>query len=183
MMNPNNLTIKSQEAIQKAQELAFANQNQSIETGHLLKGLLLVDENVVDFLLKKLGVNTGHLESRLDEQLNKYPKVSGGSGQYLSGDGNQVLLKAQSYLKEYKDEFVSVEHLLLALLSGKDETSKLLKDAGVGEKDLKLAIAELRKGRKVTDQSAESTYNALNKYAKNLHSLAQSGKLDPVIGR
>ncbi|MGB3076930.1 MAG: Clp protease N-terminal domain-containing protein, partial [Chitinophagales bacterium] len=182
-MNPNNLTIKSQEAIQKAQELAFANQNQSIETGHLLKGLLLVDENVVDFLLKKLGVNISHVETRLDEQLNKYPKVSGGSGQYLSNDGNQVLLKAQSYLKEYKDEFVSVEHLLLALLNGKDETSKLLKDAGVSEKDLKLAIAALRKGKKVTDQSAESNYNALNKYAKNLNSLAQSGKLDPVIGR
>ncbi|MBX7107712.1 MAG: ATP-dependent chaperone ClpB [Chitinophagales bacterium] len=182
-MNPNNLTIKSQEAIQKAQELAFSHQHQFIETGHLLKGLLLVDENVVDFLLKKLGVNSSHLASRLDEQINKYPKVSGGSGQYLSNDGNQVLLKAQSFMKEYKDEFVAVEHLLLALLAGKDDTSKLLKDAGLSEKDLKLAIAELRKGRKVTDQSAESTYNALNKYAKNLNSLAQSGKLDPVIGR
>lgn len=182
-MNPNNLTIKTQEAIQKAQELAFANQHQSIETGHLLKGLLLADENVVDFLIKKLGVNRNHLESRLDDQINKYPKVSGGSGQYLSNDGNQVLLKAQSFMKEYKDEFVSVEHLLLALLGGKDDTSKLLKEAGLNEKDLKLAIAELRKGRKVTDQGAESTYNALNKYAKNLNSLAQSGKLDPVIGR
>lgn len=182
-MNPNNLTIKTQEAIQKAQELAFANQHQSIETGHLLKGLLLADENVVDFLIKKLGVNRNHLESRLDDQINKYPKVSGGSGQYLSNDGNQVLLKAQSFMKEYKDEFVSVEHLLLALLGGKDDTSKLLKEAGINEKDLKLAIAELRKGRKVTDQGAESTYNALNKYAKNLNSLAQSGKLDPVIGR
>lgn len=182
-MNPNNLTIKSQEAIQKAQELAFANQHQSIETGHLLKGLLVADENVIDFLLKKTGVNVNHLHTKLDEQISTYPKVSGGSGQYLSNECNQVLLKAQSYLKEYKDEFVSVEHLLLALLNAKDNTSKLLKDAGLVEKDLKLAIAELRKGRKVTDQGAESTYNALNKYAKNLNDLAQSGKLDPVIGR
>ncbi|MBK6481791.1 MAG: ATP-dependent chaperone ClpB [Chitinophagaceae bacterium] len=182
-MNPNNLTIKSQEAIQKAQELAFANQHQSIETAHLLKGLLLVDEHVVDFLLKKTGVNPGHLEAKIDDQINTYPKVSGGSGQYLSNECNQVMLKAQSYLKEYKDDFISVEHLLLALLSAKDNTAKILKDAGLNEKELKLAIAELRKGRKVTDQSAESSYNALNKYAKNLNSLAQSGKLDPVIGR
>jgi ATP-dependent Clp protease ATP-binding subunit ClpB len=182
-MNPNNLTIKSQEAIQKAQELAFASQHQSIETAHLLKGLLLVDEHVVDFLLKKTGVNPGHLESKIDDQINTYPKVSGGSGQYLSNECNQVMLKAQSYLTEYKDDFISVEHLLLALLSAKDNTAKILKDAGLNEKELKLAIAELRKGRKVTDQSAESSYNALNKYAKNLNSLAQSGKLDPVIGR
>lgn len=182
-MNPNNLTIKSQEAIQKAQELAFANQHQSIETAHLLKGLLLVDEHVVDFLLKKTGVNPGHLEAKIDDQINTYPKVSGGSGQYLSSESNQVMLKAQSYLKEYKDDFISIEHLLLALLSAKDNTAKVLKDAGLNEKELKLAIAELRKGRKVTDQSAESSYNALNKYAKNLNSLAQSGKLDPVIGR
>ena len=182
-MNPNNLTIKSQEAIQKAQELAFANQHQSIETAHLLKGLLLVDEHVVDFLLKKTGVNPGHLEAKIDDQINTYPKVSGGSGQYLSNECNQVMLKAQSYLKEYKDDFISIEHLLLALLSAKDNTAKVLKDAGLNEKELKLAIAELRKGRKVTDQSAESSYNALNKYAKNLNSLAQSGKLDPVIGR
>jgi ATP-dependent Clp protease ATP-binding subunit ClpB len=182
-MNPNNLTIKSQEAIQKAQELAFASQHQSIETAHLLKGLLLVDEHVVDFLLKKTGVNPGHLEAKIDDQINTYPKVSGGSGQYLSNECNQVMLKAQSYLTEYKDDFISVEHLLLALLSAKDNTAKILKDAGLNEKELKLAIAELRKGRKVTDQSAESSYNALNKYAKNLNSLAQSGKLDPVIGR
>ena len=182
-MNLNNFTIKSQEAIQKAQELASANQNSQIETSHLLKGLFIVDENVVDFLLKKIGVNTGQLETRLEELLNKLPKVSNPQQQYLSSDANQVLLKAQSYLKEFKDEFVSVEHLLLALQHGKDEVGKLLKELGVNEKDLKLAIAELRKGRKVTDQNAESTYNALNKYAKNLNALAQSGKLDPVIGR
>src|SRR6266513_698269 len=182
-MNLNNFTIKSQEAIQKAQELASANQNSQIDTSHLLKGLLLVDENVVDFLLKKIGVNTAQLETRLEELLNKLPKVSNPQQQYLSSDANQVLLKAQSYLKEFKDDFVSVEHLLLALQHGKDDVAKLLKELGVSEKDLKLAIAELRKGRKVTDQNAESTYNALNKYAKNLNALAQSGKLDPVIGR
>ncbi|MBA3649194.1 MAG: ATP-dependent chaperone ClpB [Chitinophagales bacterium] len=182
-MNLNNFTIKSQDAVQKAQELAFANQSSQIETSHLLKGLLLADENVVGFLLKKIGVNTGPLETRLSELLSKLPKVSGSQQQYLSNDANQVLLKAQSYLKEFKDEFVSVEHLLLALLSGTDQVSKILKDAGVNEKELKLAIAELRKGRKVTDQNAESTYNALNKYARNLNELAQRGKLDPVIGR
>ncbi|MBA2407517.1 MAG: AAA family ATPase, partial [Chitinophagales bacterium] len=182
-MNLNNFTIKSQEAIQKAQELALVNQNQSIETGHLLKGLTVVDENVIDYLLKKLGANVNHLQTKLTEQLNVYPKVSGATSQYLSNDSNQALIKAQGYLKEYKDDFVSVEHLLQALLTGNDNTSKLLKDAGINEKDLKLAIADLRKGRKVTDQSAESTYNALNKYAKNLNDLAQSGKLDPVIGR
>src|SRR5215471_21686001 len=163
-MNLNNFTIKSQEAIQKAQELSFANQNAQIETAHLLKGLMLVDENVIDFLLKKIGVNVSQLETRLDETLNKLPKVSNPQQQYLSRDANEVLLKAQSYLKEFKDDFVSVEHLLLALQSGKDDTAKLLKDLGVNEKELKLAIAELRKGRKVTDQNAEQTYNALNKY-------------------
>ncbi|MEO5675051.1 MAG: ATP-dependent chaperone ClpB [Chitinophagales bacterium] len=182
-MNLNNFTIKSQEAIQKAQELSAANQNSQIETSHLLKGLLLVDENVVDFLLKKIGVNCEQLENRVEELVGKLPKVSNAQQQYLSNDANQVLQKAQAYLNEFKDEFVSVEHLLLALQSGKDDTAKLLKELGVSEKDLKLAIAELRKGRKVTDQNAENSYNALNKYAKNLNELAQSGKLDPVIGR
>src|SRR5262245_53980789 len=182
-MNLNNFTIKSQEAIQKAQELSFGNQNAQIETSHLLKGLLLADENIVQFLLKKIGVNTSQLETRLDELLAKLPKVSNAQQQYLSNDANHALLKAQSYLKEFKDDFVSVEHLLLALQSGKDDTAKLLKELGVSEKELKLAIAELRKGRKVTDQGAESTYNALNKYARNLNELAQQGKLDPVIGR
>jgi ATP-dependent Clp protease ATP-binding subunit ClpB len=182
-MNLNNFTIKSQEAIQKAQEIALGNQHQSIETAHLLKGLLLADENVIGYLLKKLNLNMAQLENRLEESLKKFPKVSGGQGQYLSNEANLALIKAQGHLKEFKDDFVSVEHLLLALQNGKDEVGKMLKDLGVSEKDLKLAIAELRKGRKVTDQSAESTYNALNKYARNLNQLAQEGKLDPVIGR
>ena len=182
-MNFNNFTIKSQEAVQQAQQIATAAGNQSIETGHLLKGLLETDENVVSFLLKKLNANPARIEQALEAIIKGYPKVSGGGGQYLSNSTNQALSKAQSFLKEFGDEFVAVEHLLLGLLSAGDNTSTLLKDAGVNEKDLKAAIKELRGGNKVTSQSAEAQYNALNKYAKNLYELAQAGKLDPVIGR
>ncbi len=182
-MNFNNFTIKSQEAVQQAQQIATATGNQSIETGHLLKGLLETDENVVSFLLKKLNANPARIEQALDAMIKGYPKVSGGGGQYLSNSANQALSKAQSFLKEFGDEFVSVEHLLLGLLSAGDNTSTLLKDAGLNEKDLKAAIKELRGGNKVTSQSAEAQYNSLNKYAKNLNELAQAGKLDPVIGR
>ena len=182
-MNLNNFTIKSQEAAQKAQELALSFTNQQIETSHLLKGMLLVDENVIVFLLKKLSVNINQLNTKTDELIAKLPKIAGGAGQYLSSTAQSTLLKAQSYLKEYKDEYVSVEHLLLALLNGSDDVSKLLKEAGVNEKDLKKAIAELRKGSTVKDQNAEAQFNALNKYAKNLNELASANKLDPVIGR
>jgi ATP-dependent Clp protease ATP-binding subunit ClpB len=182
-MNFNNFTIKSQEAVQQAQQIATANGNQSIETGHLLKGLLETDENVVSFLLKKLNANPTRMEQALDAMIKGYPKVSGGGAQYLSNSANQALSKAQSFLKEFGDEFVSVEHLLLGLLTSGDNTSTLLKDAGINEKDLKAAIKELRGGNKVTSQSAEAQYNSLNKYAKNLNELAQAGKLDPVIGR
>jgi len=182
-MNLNNFTIKSQEAIQQAQQIATSTGNQSIETGHLLKGLLETDENVISFLLKKLNANPARIEQTLDAMIKGYPKVSGDGGQYLSNGSNQALSKAQSFLKEFGDEFVSVEHLLLGLLSAGDNTSTLLKDAGINEKDLKLAIKELRGGSKVTSQSAEGQYNSLNKYAKNLNELAQAGKLDPVIGR
>jgi len=182
-MNLNNFTIKSQEAVQQAQQIATSTGNQSIETGHLLKGLLETDENVISFLLKKLNANPARIEQTLDAMIKGYPKVSGDGGQYLSNGSNQALSKAQSFLKEFGDEFVSVEHLLLGLLSAGDNTSTLLKDAGINEKDLKLAIKELRGGSKVTSQSAEGQYNSLNKYAKNLNELAQVGKLDPVIGR
>ena len=182
-MNLNNFTIKSQEAVQQAQQIATTTGNQSIETGHLLKGLLETDENVISFLLKKLNANPSRIEQTLDAMIKAYPKVSGDGGQYLSNSANQALNKAQSFLKEFGDEFVSVEHLLLGLLSAGDNTSTLLKDAGINEKDLKLAIKELRGGSKVTSQSAEAQYNSLNKYAKNLNDLAQAGKLDPVIGR
>ena len=181
-MNLNNYTIKAQEAIQKASEITSGNQQQAIENAHLLKGMLLVDENVVNYLLKKLNVNINRLNISLDEQIASYPKVSG-SNVYLSSDTNSTLQKALSYVKEFKDEFVSVEHLLLAVLAGKDKTAGLLKDFGATEKDLKKAILELRGNNKVNDQNAEATYNSLNKYARNLNEYAESGKLDPVIGR
>ncbi|CAM3956557.1 ATP-dependent chaperone ClpB [Mucilaginibacter galii] len=181
-MNFNNFTIKAQEAVQKASEIATGNQQQAIETAHLLKGLLLVDENVISYLLKKLNVNISRLNSTLDAQIEAFPKVSG-SNIYFSSNTNTALQKAQNYLKEFKDEFVSVEHILLGLLSVNDKVSSALKDYGVNEKDLKSAINSLRGDAKVTGQNAEATYNSLNKYARNLNEYAESGKLDPVIGR
>ncbi|WP_293789169.1 ATP-dependent chaperone ClpB [uncultured Pedobacter sp.] len=181
-MNFNNFTIKAQEAVQQASEIAQGNQQQAIETAHLLKGLLTVDENVVSYVLKKLNVNLNVLNQNLDTEIARFPKVSG-SNVYLSSNANSVLQKAQTFLKEFKDEFVSVEHLLLGILAVNDSTSKLLKEQGVNEKDLKKAIVELRGDNRVTDQNAEATYQALSKYARNLNEYAESGKLDPVIGR
>lgn len=181
-MDFNKFTIKSQEAVQKAQQLAMANQNQQIEAGHLLKGIFSVDENVSPYILKKMNVNYNLLNQALDKIISSYPKVSGGQ-EYLSRNANNALLKAQNYLKEFNDEFVSVEHLLLGILNCGDTVSQLMKDSGVNEKDLKTAIKELRKGERVTSASQEETYNSLNKYAKNLNDLAKNGKLDPVIGR
>ncbi len=181
-MNLNNFTIKAQEAVQKAQEIAIGNQNQAIETCHLLKGILTEDENVTPYLLKKMEVNTARLSQQVDAFIGRLPKVSGGD-QYLSGDANQALVKAAQTAQKMGDEFVSIEHLLIGLLSGRDAIAQLMKDAGVSEKSLLAAIADLRKGSKVASQSAEDNYNSLNKYAKNLNQLAQNGKLDPVIGR
>ncbi|WP_411273731.1 ATP-dependent chaperone ClpB [Daejeonella sp.] len=181
-MNLNNFTIKAQEAVQKASEIAAGNQQQAIETAHLLKGLLTVDENVISYLLKKLNANIKRISEIVDAQINSFPKVSG-TEIYLSSGGNSALQKAQTFLKEFKDDFVSVEHILLGLLGTGDKVSSILKDAGVNEKDLKKAIAELRGNTRVTDQNAEATYNALNKYARNLNEYAESGRLDPVIGR
>ncbi|WP_295123299.1 ATP-dependent chaperone ClpB [uncultured Chitinophaga sp.] len=183
-MNLNNFTIKSQETLQQAQQLAFNHKNQSIETGHILKALLEDEDNSIEYLLKKNDVNTGFLDSKLNEQLQKYPVASGGEpGQVLSREANNAILRAGSAIKEFKDEFVSVEHLLIGLLSGSDDASKLLKDAGLTEKGLKTAILELRKGGTVNSQTADAQYNSLQKYAKNLNELASAGKLDPVIGR
>jgi ATP-dependent Clp protease ATP-binding subunit ClpB len=181
-MNLNNFTIKSQEAVQAAQQLAFDRQNPSIETTHLLEGIFSVDEDVTPYLLKKLNVNVAVLKQALDREIDRLPKQTGAQI-YLSSDANNTLLKAQSFLKKFGDEFVSIEHLLLGILAGKDLTAQMLKDEGVYEKDLMKAIAELRKGETVKDANAESVYNALNKYAKNLNELAKEGKLDPVIGR
>ncbi len=181
-MNLNKFTIKSQEAIQKAQEIAMSLQHQSIEPEHVLKGITMVDENVISYLLNKLGANKNLLLEKLDKLLNNLPKVTG-QEQYLSRSAGNVLNKAQSYLKEFNDEFVSIEHLLLAFLNEGAKVSSLLKEIGINEKDLKLAIKELRKGNTVKDQNAEANYNALDKYANNLNEMAESGKLDPVIGR
>lgn len=183
-MNLNNFTIKSQEILQQAQQLAFNNQNQAIETGHILKALLEDNDSPVEYLLKKNAVNTSLLNTKVNELLQKYPKmVSGEAGQVLSRDANNALLRAGAGIKEFKDEFVSVEHLLLAILGGSDDTAKLLKDAGLTEKGLKAAIKELRKGETVSSQSGGTQFNTLQKYAKNLNELAREGKLDPVIGR
>jgi ATP-dependent Clp protease ATP-binding subunit ClpB len=175
-------TIKSQEAVQQAQQLAMENQNQQIETGHLLKGIFNVDENVTPYILKKLTVNFNIVEQALDRIIASYPKVSGGQ-EYLSRNANMALQKAQTSMKDFGDEFVSIEHLLIGLLNAGDNIAQLLKDSGVNEKGLKAAITELRKGEKVVSASQEETYNSLNKYAKNLNELAKAGKLDPVIGR
>jgi len=181
-MNLNNFTIKSQEAVQQAVQITSANGQQTIENAHILKGIFEVDENVIPFIFKKLNVNTSIFTQALDKIIQSYPKVSGAQP-VLSNNANQTLLKATNYLKEFGDEYVSIEHLLLSILSVKDTASQLMKDNGITEKDLKSAINELRKGAKVTSQTAEDTYNSLNKYAVNLNDQVRKGKLDPVIGR
>lgn len=183
-MNLNNFTIKSQEAVQQAQQLAFNGQNPSIETEHLLKALLSEDDSPVEFLLKKSNVNVNFVSGKLDESLGKLPKVQGGEpAQVISRDMNNVMLRATASLKIFNDEFVSVEHLLLAIAQGNDNTAKSLKDAGITEKGLIAAIKDLKKGSTISSQTSETQFNALNKYGKNLNELARVGKLDPVIGR
>ena len=181
-MNFKNYTIKAQEAVQQAQQTAMSNNHQAIENGHLMKAILEVDENVTPFILKKLGVNITNLKQALDRIVSAYPTVSGGD-QYLSKKANESLNHSTKYLKEFEDEYVSIEHLLLGILKVGDQISQLLKDSGIDEKGLKAAIKELRKGEKVTSQTAEDTYNALEKYALNLNKMANENKLDPVIGR
>ncbi len=181
-MNFNNFTIKSQEAVQKAQQIAQGFGHQQIENAHILKGIFEVDENVTPFILNKLGVNVDLFKQTLDNILQSFPKVEGGEIM-LSKTANKMLIDASNIAKKMKDEYVSLEHLLLAILNSKGDTTQLLKDNGINENDLNSAIAELRKGNKVTSQSAEETYNSLSKYAKNLNQLANDGKLDPVIGR
>jgi ATP-dependent Clp protease ATP-binding subunit ClpB len=183
-MNLNNFTIKAQEILQQSQQVAFNNGNPTIESGHILQALIEDKDGPVEFLLKKSNANLNIIHSRLEESLAKLPKQSSGdAGQMLGRDANNVILRAGAALKEFGDEFVSVEHLLLAILRGNDDTAKILKDSGLTEKALIAAIKDLRKGGTVNSQTAETTYNALQKYAKNLNEMAQSGKLDPVIGR
>jgi ATP-dependent Clp protease ATP-binding subunit ClpB len=181
-MNLNNFTLKAQEAVQEAQDIATAMQHQQIENAHILKGILASDQNVVPFLLKKMDVNLLALNGDLDKIIQTFPKVSGGQV-YLSPDANTALQKALSFLKEFNDEFVSIEYVLLGMLSVNDKTATLLAEYGVTRKKLIEAIKDLRKGATVKSQTAEDTYNALNRYARNLNELAASGKLDPVIGR
>lgn len=182
-MNLSNFTIKAAEVIQQSQQLAFNHANANIETEHLLKALLDQQDSPVEYLLKKNAVNTQQLESRLDQQMERIPKVSGEPAQSISRDANNVILRAGAVLKQFNDEFITPEHLLLAIIQGNDNTAKLLKDFGLSEKGLVTAINDLRKGSTVTSQTQETQFNALNKYAKNLNELARQGKLDPVIGR
>jgi len=181
-MNFNNYTIKSQEAIQQAQQLAQGFGHQQIENEHIFKALFNVDENVLPFLLKKLNVNLPMFEQILDAALESFPKVSGGDIM-LSREANKALNESSIIAKKMNDDFVSIEHLILAIFKSKSKIAQILKDQGVTKTGLNSAINELRKGDRVTSQSQEETYNALNKYAKNLNQLAQDGKLDPVIGR
>ncbi|MFK8283603.1 ATP-dependent chaperone ClpB [Capnocytophaga canis] len=181
-MNFNNYTIKSQEAIQRAQQIAQGYGHQDLQIEHIFKGIEEVDNNVLPFLLKKLNVNVSMLNQNVQKALDSYAKVSGGS-MSLSRESAEMLNKASNIVKEMNDEYVSVEHLLLAILKTKNKLSQAIKDQGITEKELEKAILELRKGERVTSASAEETYNSLNKYAKNLNQLADSGKLDPVIGR
>ena len=182
-MNLNNFTIKAQEVVQAAQQEAFNLKNPQIETSHLLDALLTESEDTMEYLMKKNNANLTSIEKRNQDLLNKMPTTSTEGGQALSRDLNTVLLKSNSFLKDFKDEFVSVEHLLLGLVAGNDTVSKMLKEEGLNEKNLKAAIMDLRKGATVSSQNADAQYNSLQKYAKNLNELAAAGKLDPVIGR
>ena len=181
-MNFKNLTIKSQEALQQAQQIAQSFEQQQLENEHIFKGILEVDENVTPFLLKKLNVNLDLFKKILDSTIQSFPKVSGGEIM-LSREAGNTLNAAEIIAKKRNDEYVSIEHLILAIFKSKSKIAQILKDQGVTEKNLESAIDELRKGERVTSASAEETYNALNKYARNLNELAQNGKLDPVIGR
>ncbi|RAR50844.1 ATP-dependent chaperone ClpB [Flavobacterium lacus] len=181
-MNLKNLTIKSQEALQQAQQIAQGFGQQQLENEHIFKGILEVDENVAPFILKKMNVNVNLFSQILDSAIQSFPKVSGGEIM-LSREAGTMLNEASIIAKKMNDEYVSIEHLLLAIFKSKSKVAQILKDQGVTEKGLGAAISELRKGERVTSASAEETYNALNKYAKNLNELAKTGKLDPVIGR
>ena len=181
-MNFNKYTIKAQEAVQQAQQIAATNENQSIENAHLVKGMLSADDSIIRFLTSKQGIDFTAFEKGIDSLIKSFPKVQGGE-QFLSNDTSKALQKAESMLKEFGDEFITIELILLGILLSNDSVSKLMKQLGANDKDMKLAITELRKGSSATSATSEDTYNALNKYARNLNDLARKGKLDPVIGR
>ncbi|MBA2498345.1 MAG: AAA family ATPase, partial [Chitinophagaceae bacterium] len=182
-MNLGNFTIKAAEAFQQAQQTAFNAQNPNIETEHILKALLEQQDSPVEYLLKKNNVTINLVQSKLEELISKLPKSSGEPAQQISRDANSAVLRAGAVLKSFGDEFVTPEHMLLAIVQGNDAAAKLLKDAGLNEKGLVTAIKDLRKGETITSQTQSQEYNTLNKYAKNLNEMARQGKLDPVIGR
>ena len=183
-MNLSNFTIKAQETVQQAQQLAFDNQSPSIETAHFLQALLNDNDGPISYLLKKNNVNIAHVENKLRELIGRMPKMQGGEpAQNISREANNLVLRTAKILKTFGDEFVTPEHLLIGLLEMNDDTSKLLKDAGLTEKGLVAAIKELRKGNTVNSQTSDQQYNALQRYAKNLNEMARNGKMDPVIGR
>ncbi|MEP7318759.1 MAG: ATP-dependent Clp protease ATP-binding subunit, partial [Panacibacter sp.] len=182
-MNLGNFTIKAAEAVQQAQQLAFNLKNPNIETEHILKALLDQKDSPVDYLLKKNNVTLNLVESKLEELLGKLPKTSGEPAQMMGREANNVVLRAGAVIKKFGDEFITPEHLVLAIVQGNDAAAKLLKDSGLTEKGLMTAIKDLRKGDTVSSQTQETQFNTLNKYAKNLIEMARNGKLDPVIGR
>ena len=181
-MDQSKLTIKSQEALQAAQQLATQSGHQTIETGHVLSGILQVDKDVIPFLLKSLDVNVDMLESASERIVQTYPKVSGGQ-MYMSNQMNQVLNNAFGELKTFNDTYLSIEVLFYALLTASDAAGSILKDNGINKKNLKTAIMDLRNGETVQSNSTDGTYKSLDKYANNLNEMAKAGKLDPVIGR
>ena len=182
-MTYDNYTIKAQEAILKSQQLAGHLDQQGVDTVHLIKGIIETDEKLAEFLLQKMEINVAVLIRKLNKALENYPKVSGVGKQFLTNDSNQALSRAKKQMKVFEDQFISLELILVGIVTGKDKAAKILKDLGASEKALKAAINDLRKGRKVTEQSAEESYNALNKYAINLCERAERGKLDPIVGR
>ena len=182
-MTLDNFTIKAQDAIIKAQQLAADNSQQTVDTSHVLKGLIETDASVINYLVNKSSADLNQIKADNEKLINLIPKVQGGDKQFLSNDANASIAKAKTAMKEFGDEFISLELILLGILQGSDKTSRLLKDAGITDAGLKSAIAELRKGSKIDSQSSDSTYNSLNKFALNLNERAESGKLDPIIGR
>lgn len=182
-MTYDNFTTKAQEAILKAQQIAAGLDQQQVDTTHLMKGIIEIDENVANFLLQKVGVNMSTLRIKLEEAVRGYPKVKGTEKQFLTNDANRALSRAKKTLSKFGDEYISIELIILGILQGTDQAARLLKDQGATEKGIIDAIEELRKGRKVTDQSAEESYNALRKFGINLNEQAESGQLDPIIGR
>ena len=182
-MTYDNFTAKAQEAIQKAQQIASELSHQQVDTVHLIRGIMDTDESLSQFLLEKSGINVPLLKRKTEETFKEYPKISGTDQQYLTNDANKALSKAKGMLTSFGDSFISLELMLLAIVLGDDKGARILKDLGMTEANLKSAIQELRKGRKVSDQHTEDSYNALGKYAQNLNERAENGKLDPIIGR